>query len=133
MARLAVINAVEARLAATWSRSSIVGMVHKDQRLDESASFVAVQYPVANNTRISVGDRRYQEEGGIRFVLQMTREESPEVMMQWADELADLFRDQTFEGVRCLQPTSPFIDSNNDNGNFFTLSFVVPYVHEYQG
>ena len=133
MARLAVVNAVEARLAANWSRSPVIGMVHKDERPDGTASFLGVQYPVANTIRLSVGTRRYQEEGGIRLVLQMARDEDPAVMMQWADELADLFRDQTFDGVRCLQPTSPFIDDNNDEGNFYSLSIVVPYLHEYQG
>ncbi len=133
MARQAVINAVEGRLKEEWSASPINGMVHKDERLDESASFLTVQYPVANTTRLSVGDRLYREEGGIRLVLQMNRQEDPVLMMKWADDLADLFRDQTFDGVRCLQPTSPFIDDSNDEGNFYALSIVVPYTHDYQG
>jgi hypothetical protein len=127
MARLAVINAVEAHLAAHWNRCPVVGAIRKDERPDESASFLVVQYPVANTDRPTVSTRYYVEEGGIRFVLQMARDEDPEVMMQWADELADLFRDKSFDGVRCLRPTSPFIDDSNDEGNFYALSIVCAY------
>lgn len=133
MARQAVVNAVEARLGTSWTLLPVVGMVRKAERFDESASFLSVQYPVANTTRIGVGERLYREEGGIRLVLQMNRGEDPARMMQWADQLADLFRDQTFDGVRCLQPTSPFIDDSNDEGNFYSLSIVVPYTFEYRG
>jgi hypothetical protein len=132
MARLAVLNAVEAYLAANWSRSPIVGMIRKDERADESASFLVVQYPVANTDRPGVSDRYYVEEGGVRLVLQMTRDEQPATMMQWADELADLFRDKTIDGVRFRQPTTPFIDDTNDEGNFYTLSIVCPYEHHYR-
>ncbi len=132
MARLAVVNAVEEYLAANWSRSPIVGMVRKDDRPDESESFLVVQYPVANTIRPGVGSRYYVEEGGVRLVLQMIRDEDPATMMQWADELAGLFRDKTIDGVRFRQPTTPFIDDSNDEGNFFTLSLVAPYEFHYR-
>lgn len=127
MARLAVINAVEDRLAALWDKCPVVGVIRKDERPDESASFLVVQYLATGTSRPAVSDRYYVEEGGIRFVLLMTRDESPATMMQWADELADLFRDKNFDGMRCLRPTSPFIDDSNDEGNFYSLSIVAPY------
>lgn len=54
-------------------------------------------------------------------------------MLQRADEFASLYRDQTINSVRCLQPTSPFINDSNDEGNFYSLSVVVPYTYEYEG
>lgn len=132
MARLAVVNAVEDYLGANWSRCPIIGMIRKDERSDESASFLAVQYPVANTERPGVSDRYYVEEGGVRLVLLMNRDEPPATMMEWADELADLFRDRTIGDVRFRQPTTPFIDDSNDEGNFFALSLVCPYEHHYR-
>jgi hypothetical protein len=127
MARLAVINAVEERLAALWDKCPVVGVIRKDKRMDESASSLVVQYLATGTERPTVSDRYYVEEGGIRFVLLMNRSEDPALMMQWADELADLFRDKSFDGVRCRRPTSPFIDDSNDEGNFYSLSIVAPY------
>jgi hypothetical protein len=54
-------------------------------------------------------------------------------MMQWADELADLFRDRNVSGVKFRQPTSPFIDDSNDEGNYYSLSIVVDYTFDYRG
>lgn len=133
MARQAVVDAVETNRLNLWTYGPVAGMVRQDERLDSSSTFLAVQYPVANTARRSVGDRLYREEGAVRFVLQFTRDENRALMMQRADELADLFRDQTIGSVRFLQPTSPFIDDNNDEGNFYSLSIVAPYTFDYPG
>lgn len=132
MAREAVVNAVEFGRLALWTHTPVVGMLRKDERPDLSASFLAVQYPVANTARMTVSDRYYQEEGGIRLVLMMRRDEEPVVMMQWADELSSLFRDASFDGVKCQVPTSPFIDDSNDEGNFYVLSIVCPYTFDFR-
>ncbi|MBB3020645.1 hypothetical protein FHR70_003731 [Microvirga lupini] len=131
MASKAVIDAVEEHAVANWDYSPIVGMIYLGPRPDPSGDFLAIQYPVANTTRLSIGNRIYREEGGIRFVLSFTRDSDRALMMQRADELASLYRDRNVGGVRCLQPTTPFIDDSNDEGNFYSLSVVVPYVFEY--
>lgn len=130
MASEAVVNAVEGRLVANWTRCPINGLVHKSERTDESASFLQVQYPVANEDQISVGApgaNIWREEGAFRLVLLMNRDEERSTMLQWADELRALFRGKHFDGVETFAPSPPTIDDRNDEGNFFVLSIAVPY------
>lgn len=132
MAREAVVNAVESRLGGRWTHCPIFGMIRKDDRPDPSETFLAVQYPVANTSRLTISDRYYQEEGAFRLVLSFRRDEDPATMLRWGDELTGLFRDQSFGGVKCQVPTSPYIDDHNDNGNFYVLTVVVPYTFDFR-
>lgn len=130
MASEAVVNAVEGRLSANWSRCPINGMIHKDERTDESASFLEVQYPVSNEEQITVGApgaNVYREEGAFRLVLMMNRSEAPSTMLQWADELRALYRGKEFDGVQTFAPSPPAINDSNDNGSFYILAIAVPY------
>lgn len=136
MASEAVVNAVETRLAANWNKCPIVGVMHKDERPDESASFLAVQYPVANEDQISVGSpgaNVWREEGAFRLVLSMNRDEEKVTMLQWADELRALYRGKHFDGVETFAPSPPAIDDRNDEGTFYILSIAVPYQYDLIG
>ncbi len=53
--------------------------------------------------------------------------------LTWADELAALFRGKEFGGVQTFAPSSPVQDPNNDAGNYYVLSFAIPYQADIRG
>ncbi len=136
MARKAVMDAVEARLAALWTRCPVAGNRLEGDTPSGATSFLAVQYPVANEERITVGapgENVYREEGAIRFVLNAGREVSSAVALAWADELASLFRGKIFDGVETFGVSTPALDDRNDRAGYFVLSLAVPYQHDITG
>lgn len=129
----AVIDAVEARLAANWTSTPYFGgNVTGDPPIDGSP-YLIVQFPVANGQQITVGapgNNVYREEGVIRFVLHVQRGQGLSQGLGWADALAAIFRGQKFSGVNCWAPSPPVLDDANDRGNFEVLSFVIPYYRD---
>jgi len=132
MARKAVVDAVEARLAAHWTRCPVIGINLQGEPPHDASPYLVVQYPIAETARVSLGTAYYREEGAIRFVLHVRRNRGLAEGLSWADELAALFRYQKFDGVECQAPTSPFIDDSNDEGAYFLLSVVAPYTHTFR-
>lgn len=139
MARLAVISAVEARLAANWTLCPIIGGLSTDDRppsIDGAvAPFLAVQYPVANSEQLTFGApgaNFWREEGAIRLVIHVGRQDGA-TGLAWADQLAALFRGKDFDGVQTFAPSSPAIDDRNDDGLYLQLSFAVPYHFDFIG
>jgi hypothetical protein len=125
MASKAVKDAVAARLGATWN-NLLVALPNTDVDTS-SGSFLALQFPVANNRRMTIDRGRYREEGAFRIVINGDRAVGADQVLGWADELATLFRDQKFDGVVCGVPGSPFLDDRNDMGNYFQAAVVFPY------
>lgn len=137
MALKLVVDAVEARLAAYWNnRTPIYGLnkplegeAPKDSK-GLPAPFLQVTYPVANSSQLTVGapgSNWWREEGAIRIEINMRRASGTAEGLTWADELAKLFRGKEFGGVQTFAPSSPVQDPNNDAGNFYVLSFAIPY------
>jgi hypothetical protein len=136
MARKAVVDAVEARLATLWNGPRVVGLNTFGEAPEDGSAFVVVQYPVANEEQITVGapgNNIFREEGAIRFVINAVRGSGQTQALLWADELAALFRAKEFDGVRTFAPDSPAIDDRNDEGNYYSLAIVVPYWHDITG
>ena len=132
MARLAVVNAVKARLGATWNGLPVIAPndAMSETPADGSA-FIALEFPVSNTERLPVNQRRYQEEGGFRIVINGERGAGVDDILTLADQVAALFCDQSFDGVRTQAPTSPRIDDGNDEGNYFRVVVAVPYTFQF--
>ena len=141
MASKAVVDAVEARLGPSWTAADgsvlpVFGINTSGDTPSDGTPFIATQYPVANGEQITIGTpgtQVWREEGAIRFVLNIARGAGVAQGLQWADELATLFRGKQFGGVSTWAPTSPVLDNSNDVGNYWTLSFVCPYYTDIQG
>lgn len=136
MARKAVIDAVEARLAALWSGPSLRDPILLSEPPADKSAFLVVQYPVANERQASLGapgDNLFREEGVIRFVLVVPRRQVKSEGYAWADQIAALFRAKEFDGVRTFEASSPVLDDRNPDGGYFTLSVVVLYAHDITG
>ncbi len=130
MASAAVVAAVESRLAANWSTTAIIGENKTLETPADGSAFVTVQYPVANEQPITmgqVGQRTFRETGGFRLVLAVPRGQGVTVGLGYVETLRSLFRAQQFGGVNCLAASPAFVDNTNDDGVYFRLSFVVDY------
>lgn len=132
MAQKAVVDAVAARLAASWTRCPVYGVNEgRGETPADGSPFLVPQFPVASVERLPVSQRFYRETGGIRFVLHTQAGAGTEPALTWAGELAALFRDQTFAGVITQAPSSPFIDNSNDRAGYFVTTIVVPYTFNF--
>lgn len=130
MALKLVVDAVAARLAAQWTACPVVGINIQGRAPKDGSLYVVVQYPVASSDVISTGTpgaNVHRETGVIRFVVNAERGDGVSAGLTIADDLASLFRSKVFGGVRTFAPSSPVIDDRNDDGNYFVLSFAVPY------
>lgn len=132
MARKTVVDAVEARLASLWTHCPVVGVNDgKGEPPADASPFLVVQFPAANDERVTINQGFYREEGGFRFVLHTERGLGKDEALTWIEELAVMFRDQKFGGVITQVPSAPLLDDNNDRGNFFVTSIAVPFTYNY--
>lgn len=139
MASKGVVAAVNARIAASWAgpgKPEVVAANTSGKTPAGAAAFVTVQYPAGSAGQITVGApgaNVWRESGVIRFVIAAQRGKGLDEALQWADELAALFRGKDFGGVQTFAPSPPAIDDDNDQGNYFKLSFGVEYQHDVIG
>jgi hypothetical protein len=135
MAAKGVVDAVEARLAASWNRCPVFGLnLNSNAETPRDGSdYLVVQYPVANEEHVGlggIGERIYREEGGFRLVLHVARGTGAGRGLTWMDELRALFRGVTFDGVACLTASSPPIGDGNGSGNYFVLTAAITYYYD---
>jgi len=125
----AVIDAVEARLAAHWT-STVIVPYDTNAYPPDLDSFLVHQYSVVNGAK-PVVQRLFWEEGGIRFVLNVRRGIGIEQGMIWSDELSALFRYSKFGGVETFETSGPIIDDTTEEGEWISYSIVVRFRYEY--
>lgn len=122
--------AFRARIASSWSGPSLIGGNSTAQPPGDGSPFLVLQYPVVNGSRPVLGPR-YFEEGAARMVLNVqsgTGEAGLTAALQSADQLASIFRHVNLgNGVETFAPSPPIINDANDEGNYFSLSVIVPY------
>lgn len=129
MASQMVMDAVEARLSA-WTRCPIIGFNTVGEPPADASEFLRVQFPVVDETQISVGapgSQLFREEGGIWFALCIPVGKSIKPYGAWIDELRDLFRAKQFDGVSTYEAPPATQDNDAENGNYVRQSFVVEY------
>ncbi len=130
MASKAVVDAVEARAAANWDLCPIFGANQQQQPPLDGSEFLVIQYPLATASGITIGApgaNVHREEGVIRIVIHTERGAGVAKALQWADQLAALFRAKIFDGVRTFSPSPATEDETNDNGLYYAHSIAIPY------
>lgn len=137
MAQAAVIAAVNQRLADNWTNCPVVGPnISGDAPSDGLSPFLSIQYPVAREEQITIGapgNEVFRETGAIRFVLNVQRGRGVDQGSAWADQLRTLFRAKQFASVNTFAPSSPVLDDSNDMGDYWRLTFAVPYYFDFIG
>ncbi|WP_062220489.1 phage tail terminator-like protein [Aureimonas sp. D3] len=136
MARFEVVLAVRTFLAANWTECPIVEENTGFETPKNGSPFVMVQYPYSISERLTFGApgaNTHRETGGFLISVNVPRGEGVDRGRQWADRLADILRGKTFGHLRIQTPNSPPTDDRNETGNYFQLSFAVPYRFDYVG
>jgi hypothetical protein len=131
MARKSVVDAVEAYLADNWDACPVIGMNEGAETPELGTAFIIVQFPVVTTSRFAINEGYYREEGAIRLVIQTERGSGTDTPLQYADELAALFRYKSIGGVKTQTPSSPRLDDSNDQGAYFATSLVIPYTFDF--
>ena len=131
-----VLTAVKARVAANWTHAPVFDLNDEEEAPADGSPYLVILYPVSDSEQMSIGspgNNLHRESGVIRFLLYSGRGEGIDTAVQWAWELANLFRQQVFSGVRTLSPASPTIDDRNDVGNYYVFPVTVPYQFDFFG
>lgn len=132
MASKAVVEAVEARLGPVWNGLAVYSPNSPEGETPaDAAQFLQLQFPLADAERMSISNRLYRETGGFRVIINGERGAGVSQILTWAEQLMTLFRDVTFDGVKCEVPSPPFLDDSNENGSYFKASIVVPYTYDF--
>jgi hypothetical protein len=136
MPAAAVDLAVNARLAAGWSTTTINLYNIDGDTPPDGSPFVQVDYPVVNEEQITIGapgNNVFREDGAIRVRLAYPRGSGIREAYQWVDTLRGLLRAAQFSGVNTWAAGGPALDDSADNGNYVILSFIVPYYYDLTG
>jgi hypothetical protein len=133
MARSEVVSAVYDRLEAMWTQTVVRRMNEFADDASEPTPFVMPQFPFATPARLTLGNPPYyRETGGIRLMLNVLRGTKIEDATALANDLADLFRDTVFNGVRTQTPSSPMLGNENEVSSYFAMAVIVPYYFDWQ-
>lgn len=94
---------------------------------DESPlpAFVELEFPIRNEDMPAIGV--YRENGVIRPVIHVLSLSGVKLATNWVEELRELFRAQTFDGVKTSWASPATFDRNNRRGAFYVLPFLFHY------
>lgn len=125
-------DAVDAYLTANWTETGILNE-NEGEPVDGSP-FVRIQFPLANVERVPVDRRVYREDGAFRIIIGVERGAGTDIIRDYGEQLATLFRDITIPGgIRCFAPSEPFKDDESDRGLYFVGTLVVPFERYFSG
>jgi hypothetical protein len=131
MPSAAVEFAFQARLyESTSGNPPVIPAIVSGQPDNSHTAFLVVQYPVVNGTK-PVISRHYFEEGAARLVLNVRRSVEMADALGMADDLASIFRDRRFHGIESFTPSPPIVNDTSNDGNWFSLSVIVPYRYQF--
>lgn len=126
MAHRDVEIAVEARLRALSPVPTIVVANTVAEQPADGSEYLELQFPVADVRRWTVNQRKYREVGGFRIVLHVPTGTGTGRIRDLGEELAAIFCDETFDGVNCRTPGSPYVDDAVE-GPMIWASIAFPY------
>jgi hypothetical protein len=123
--------AFQARLYEyTLGDPPVISAIVSGQPSNDHDAFIVIQYPVVNGSKPTIG-RRYFEEGAARFVLNVRRTAEMEAALGIADEIASIFRDRKFHDIETFTPSPPIVNDTTNDGNWLSLSVIVPYRYQF--
>ena len=129
MASATVKAAVQARLQDWLGRAGCPFHDENDAAPAPKTQYLTIEYPVANEDRISIGARPalFRETGAIRFVVHILNMSGLDDAMALVETLRDFFREQKFGSVETFEASPPVLDKTNRARAFYLLPFVVTY------
>jgi hypothetical protein len=139
MASKLVMDAVEARLATAWTHTVIVTPNTNAGAPPDGGAFLSVQYPVASEEQMSIGApgaNVFREEGVARFIIHVPTGEGRTGWDEKVDALRAAFRGKVLDDdghIRTYEASPPIANDENDEGNYYAMSFGVRYTADIHG
>jgi hypothetical protein len=129
MASATVKAAIQSRLATWPGLTAFPFYDENDVAPAPSSQHLTIEYPVANENRISEGARPavFRETGAVRFILHILNMSGLDATEVQVDSLRDWFREQSINGVDTFEAPPAAFDRSNRAGAFYLLPFVVTY------
>lgn len=125
MAHLSVVQSVENRIRANFTRCPILVENSNEETPDDAASWILIDFPWSRSEWVTAEE--FEEEGGFRVMLAVAAGAGAHEGRAWLEEISTLFRGQSFDGIQCYSPQSPVTSDRNDAANYFRLEITVPY------
>ena len=140
MASLAVVTAVQTRLAANWTATPIVGPNQETLVPDDGSAFLVLEFPpVGDENQITIGaqgTRIFREEGAILLTLCIPLgvglNPTATPWLTEFDALRAAFRGQSFSNVNTLGASPAHENGESDKGAYFELSTAIPFYADIQ-
>lgn len=129
MASGAVHDAVMARLAG-FTAAPVHGPNTLREPPADGGPYVLVMYPAGSETQASIGSpgsNRFREEGAIRFVVHVPRDEGIARAHALGDALRGLFRNYRSGALQCFEATPVTTNEDLDDEAYFIVSTSVAY------
>lgn len=134
MPSAAVESVFRTRLAANWNTANgvIVGANGVSETPSDGSPFLLIHYPVSTADRPVLTRKRF-EEGAARIIYNVPKGMLLETSLPRADTIAALFRgDQLIvNGVEFFEPSTPIVNDDNDEGNYYEIAVIVPYRYQF--
>lgn len=129
-----VMNTVRERIEQNWNVANgyIIGSFGVTTPPADGRGFILIHYPVVEGRRPVLSKRRF-EEGAARIIWNVPSSIAAEASVPIAETISALFRGDNLKinGVEFLEPSNPIINDDNDDGNYYELSVVVPYRYQF--
>ena len=140
MASLAVVTAVQTRLAANWTATPIVGPNQETLVPDDGSAFLVLEFPpVGDENQITIGaqgTRVFREEGAILLTLCIPLgvglNPTATPWLTQFDALRATFRGQSFSGVNTLGASPAHESGESDHGAYYELSSAISFYYDIQ-
>lgn len=134
MPSAAVEAVIRGRLKDNWSTANGV-ILQPNGQADtppDGSAFIVIHYPLSNTDRPTLTERRF-EEGAARIIYNVPKGVELSASLPLADSIAAIFRGDKLivNHVEFFEPSLPFIDDDNDEGNYYELAVVVPYRRQF--
>lgn len=125
--------AIEARLRSQFTAAEIhVANDLLDTPDPSSGPFVVLEFPGGTADTITVGapgNNIHRERGAFMIHVMVPTSSGASAARTMAEQIASIFRAQTFDRVICGAPFPPQEDTGPD-GNWFGVSFSTPYQYD---
>lgn len=120
-------------LAENWTDTAVIGLNGVVETPSDGGAFLVLEHEQVGALKPSVTTRRFFQDGRVELILHIATGTGLTTGLALADDLATLFRETEFGGVRTFTPSPPLIGDYNDEGNFLALRVLVPYRYQFNG
>lgn len=129
----AIESAIRSRLATEWAllHPSIPVRYENTAHPETTPPFIYLSITFMGSNQVAIGsgasNRKYRHNGLIIVGIYTAANSGPGDASQYADEIANIFRGQTFSGVVCLAPVADRGRPADEKGNYWLKTLTCEF------